>query len=355
VLTDSTFSPAGTPYPHPTALAYSYNPFIQTNGNLVGLDQSMSMRSSPSHIPVVIPPGNGVGTKRLKRKGKLSTGAMAGTGSTEPLVVKPKATVAKRGGETVASTEIPETTDDEGEVEPPIGGMGDETEDYGGMVASQFLAHHGILTDNETINGIEDDVEWVDGGVNQLDDVLALEFHPSYVADPMRRNKVWDEKWEHLKDAFNALDRSTDGTVLLLASSPSNPKIHRTLCSRSLRRSPELRLSAEMAQLRYSFASLVRSRQHIQRQARQLNPDPSASSEELREALHGALGSLHQLGKMYSDLEERWMGEMRRLGEEKESVEVILRQALGYQGVVSNAGTSASHNGPMASPSQSLI
>lgn len=54
-----------------------------------------------------------------------------------------------------------------------------------------------------------------------------------------------------------------------------------------------------------------------------------AREEGLRRALGAALGSLGELGRMYEERERRWREEMLRLSEERESVEVLLRQTLG--------------------------
>ena len=50
---------------------------------------------------------------------------------------------------------------------------------------------------------------------------------------------------------------------------------------------------------------------------------------DLRQALEAALGSLGALGSIYEQREARWRDEMRRLGEDRERVEILLRQALG--------------------------
>lgn len=60
------------------------------------------------------------------------------------------------------------------------------------------------------------------------------------------------------------------------------------------------------------------------------SPNSNVSREDdLRRALEGALGSLSALGNIYDQREARWRDEMRRLCDDRERVELLLRQALG--------------------------
>lgn len=51
--------------------------------------------------------------------------------------------------------------------------------------------------------------------------------------------------------------------------------------------------------------------------------------EDLKRALEAALGSLGALGGIYEQREARWRDEMRRISEDRERVEFLLRQTLG--------------------------
>lgn len=51
--------------------------------------------------------------------------------------------------------------------------------------------------------------------------------------------------------------------------------------------------------------------------------------EDLRRALEAALGSLGALGGIYEQREARWREEMRRISDDRETVELLLKQALG--------------------------
>jgi hypothetical protein len=64
--------------------------------------------------------------------------------------------------------------------------------------------------------------------------------------------------------------------------------------------------------------------------------DSSSESREvdLKRALEAALGSLGALLKIYDEREARWRDEMRRVSDDREHAEMLLKQALG-------AGTSS--------------
>jgi hypothetical protein len=109
-------------------------------------------------------------------------------------------------------------------------------------------------------------------------------------------------------------------------------------------------LSTEISNVRTNFSKVAASRRDARARTASLlerlrgqsgsvaSSSPSetaeAREEELKFALEGALGSLSQLGKMYHDLQTRWQTEMTRLGEERESIQLLLQQAFGA-GVVS--------------------
>lgn len=67
--------------------------------------------------------------------------------------------------------------------------------------------------------------------------------------------------------------------------------------------------------------------------------DGSSESREddLRRALEAALGSLGAMGDIYNQREARWRDEMRRVSDDREQVELLLRQALG-SGLLNGAG-----------------
>jgi len=335
---------------------YPYNPFIQQNLQAARagdsranvpipqhLLETMSMRSSPSHLPVFIPPDT-TGPRRLRRKPKLNAEWDQVNG------IDP---VSDQG----FSTEPHETSPDHTEA--------GEATDYGQLRQSQLISAAmeeqpliDLLNDREdqatpvgvAIGGEETEEEWVDEDDDAEGELLGLEYHPSYIMNAERRKRRWEAKWEAVKEALQVIDRETDSTMLLLAA-PSHSNTLHTLSSRSLRRSPALMLSSEISNIRSNFSKVAASRRSARAQTASLlerlrgqsasvaSSSPSetaeAREEELKFALEGALGSLSQMGKMYHDLQTRWQVEMSRLGEERESIQLLLQQAFGA-GVASN-------------------
>jgi len=51
--------------------------------------------------------------------------------------------------------------------------------------------------------------------------------------------------------------------------------------------------------------------------------------DDLRRALEAALGSLDALGNIYEEREHRWREEMKRLGDDRSRVELLLSQTFG--------------------------
>jgi hypothetical protein len=140
---------------------------------------------------------------------------------------------------------------------------------------------------------------------------------------------------------FHALDRETNTTLVLLAAPSHTGKLH-SVASRAVRRDSFF-MSTEMKNIRSVFSEMT-SRQHASSppslleqlsQACSSSRDrlPSSNSdareEEHRRALDTAIGSLHALGNLYERREMRWIEEKRRLDEDKEKVQLLLKQVLG--------------------------
>ena len=68
----------------------------------------------------------------------------------------------------------------------------------------------------------------------------------------------------------------------------------------------------------------------------------NAREDDFRHALDTAIGSLHALVSLYRRREMRWIEEKFRLGEDKERVQLLLKQVLGA-GVVGNWSTRRVH------------
>lgn len=132
--------------------------------------------------------------------------------------------------------------------------------------------------------------------------------------------------------------------MILLAAPSHSTKLH-ALTSRSVRRD-QLIKSPAMAQMRTAFKG-VASRRHATRSrtatasilerlrsSMSVSGDGSDTSSEAREgdlkrALETALGSLDQLRYIYDHRATRWEEEMARISDERERVELLLRQTIG--------------------------
>ncbi|KAH8105441.1 hypothetical protein BXZ70DRAFT_887164 [Cristinia sonorae] len=319
---DSTFSPSSTPFPGP-----GYNPWglmyqMQRPG-----DASMSIRSSPSHEPIPmpsLPPIRGHGLRRRGDNGDLR--AQNGSGARRRVKPPPR----------VESTQPRDTS--------PEPSSGEETAGEDQFV-NQYVSNDTAWVDRaDTAKGEaeEDEGEWVDENDDGEEDLLQMEYHPSYVSKLEKRKRRFDTRWDALVQAFQALDRETDTTMVLLASPSHTSKLH-SITSRSIRRDTALLRSEPHTNLRVNFNRIASHRRTTRSRrfslADHLSAAPSLSGdgsqsggereEDLRRALEAALGSLGALGTLYEQREVRWRDEMRRVADEREHVEFLLRQALG--------------------------
>ncbi|KAI0309819.1 hypothetical protein OF83DRAFT_1071445 [Amylostereum chailletii] len=330
MMTDSTLSPSSTPFPGP-----SYNPwtFLQTTrmfgGQPQGADSNASIRSSPSHEPVPLPFSSRPHPLRRQQA--------------QPSGLRNQSTirVKRKPPPRVQSTQPRETSPELSSGEETAGESKAGEETYASEATNWMVDEH----DEQVVEGPEDDAEWVDEEWvdGDEDDLLQLEFHTDYVNNPEKRRRRWKSRWEDLIRAFNALDRETDTTMVLLAAPSHSGKLH-AVASRALRRDGNMTGSREMAAMRGGFQKLAARRESMRMQVSSLveqlsqasgtsrdgSPASNASKEEdLRRALGTALGSLSALGDIYERREMRWAEEMARLDEDKERVQMLLRQVLG--------------------------
>ncbi|KAF9236902.1 hypothetical protein BU15DRAFT_49464 [Melanogaster broomeanus] len=319
VMSDSTFSPSSTPFP-----GAGYNPwaFLQASRAFGGRRfDSMSLQSSPSHQPVNLPfPTNrGRGLKRREKSANLRT-----PGTAKPKSVKPPPRVE--------STQPRDTS-------PEPYSSGEETAGEGGYEVHEEAAW--VNGDGVDAYGDGEDGEWVDeeGDRNEL---LDLEYHPTFVSNVEKRRRRWDAQWDALQQAFQTLDSETDTTMILLAAPSDSTKLH-ALTSRSIRRD-QLIKSPAMSQIRTAFKGIASRRRTTRSRtatiierllsSTSLAGDTSDASSESREgdlkrALETALGSLDALRMIYENRVSRWEDEMSRITDERERVELLLRQTLG--------------------------
>ncbi|PCH41745.1 hypothetical protein WOLCODRAFT_137573 [Wolfiporia cocos MD-104 SS10] len=329
---DSTFSPPSTPFPGP-----GYNPWAFVPGFAGMRGSAMSMRSSPSHepVPLPMPPLRGRGLR--KRENVNVRAPQAGhrvkppprVESTQPRETSPEMSSGS-GEETAGEEHFVENYAPQGGVEPPANGAW--VNGHGGK--------NGVVHDGEG----EDDGEWVDEEEDDEDELLDLEYHPSYINNDRKRRRRWEMRWEALTQAFQALDRETDATMVLLAAPSHSAKLH-ALTSRAVRRDPALYDSPRLAGMRAAFNQLARHRRSVRSQrvslVERLQLSGSASSADgspvsaesrdidLRRALEAALGSLGEMNKIYEQREARWREEMRQLTDDRDRVQLLLRQVLG--------------------------
>ncbi|KAF9817260.1 hypothetical protein IEO21_03624 [Rhodonia placenta] len=278
----------------------------------------MSIRSSPSHEPVQLPPPPPMRGKRRE------PAPQAGPRAARRMKPPPR----------VESTQPRETSPE------PSSGSGEETAGEERFV-DRYIQDGGAEAGDEQVD--EDDGEWVDEEEEgEEEDLLQLEYHPSYVSNPQKRRRRWENRWDALMQAFQAVDRETDATLVLLAAPSHSTKLH-ALTSRSIRRDPALANSPKLSAIKSSFNSLATQRRTTRAhrvslvQRLQLSsassaagsPGGEAREEDLRRALEAALGSLGEMGKIYEQREVRWRDEMRQLTEDRDRVEMLLRQTLG--------------------------
>ncbi|KAL4075456.1 hypothetical protein J3A83DRAFT_4088219 [Scleroderma citrinum] len=314
-LTDSTFSPSSTPFPGP-----GYNPwaFLQATRGFGGTRHrfdSMSMQSSPSHQPVSLPfpSSRGRGIKRREKSVNLRK-TVSG--------VRDKVQPPQR----VESTQPRDTS-------PEPYSSGEET-----AGEERYDVHE----EAAWVNGDDDgDGEWVDESEDNTE-LIDLEYHPHYISNLDKRRRKWDARWENLQQAFQALDFETDTTMVLLAAPSHSTKFH-ALTSRFVRRE-QLDRSPAMANIRTAFKGIAGRRRAARAQStsiieRLLNAsttvgegsDAGSDSREgdLKRALETTLGSLNSLRVIYEQRVSRWEEEMVRIADERQRVELLLRQTLG--------------------------
>ncbi|KAJ7165586.1 hypothetical protein C8R43DRAFT_878493 [Mycena crocata] len=318
-VSDSTFSPAATPF-QGTGAGTAYNPwaYLHTNRTLggvggVGRQDLRSLQSSPSHEPVALPIPPTVG---VRKRDKPALTRQVSARKPPPRVdsTQPR------------STPEPDSSGEETAGEPEFA-----VPEEGSWVAAPVL---------DPLAASEAD--WVDEDDDgDEEDLLELEYHPTFVSNVEKRRRRWETRWDTLVQAFNALDRQTDATLVLLAAPSHSTKLH-SLTSRSIKRHPLLSHSPAMTNVRLGFRHIASQRRvtrshHSSLADRFMVSNPSGDGsdtsreEDLKRALGTALGSLGALKGIYEQREARWAEEMRRISDDRERVELLLRQVLGEE------------------------
>lgn len=190
---ESTLSPSSTPLQP----GMSYNPWAQFHtSKILGVrrgEDTRSMQSSPSHEPVPLPPP----PHPVTRKKEVEHHPLRQS------IPRPNKVVRKPPPR-VQSTQPRDTSPE------PVSDSGDDTSTAGEMPFEQTEPHFAIVEEGAWVNGtfgappskVEED-EWVDededGGDEE--DLLELEYHPSFVGNVEKRRRRWDSKWEGLIQA----------------------------------------------------------------------------------------------------------------------------------------------------------
>ena len=383
---DSTFSPSATPFPAP-----GYNPwaFVPTMRGFPGLglgigrggDSTMSLRSSPSHEPVSLPPppvmAKGPQSRLRKRERSLNLKAvqerlMNGGRSTGSKLVPPRVDSTQPRDTSPEMSDPGEETAGE-EVHTHVEGDTDKWDGNGVNGVGKEVEVKDVADAVQEIAGdVDNDADWIDQDEEDDDgtDLLDLPYHPSYVRDDNKRRRRWENRWEALTEAvrlfslilisrsdfnhasqFNALDRQTDTTMILVATPQHTRKLY-SLMSRSIRRDPTILSGEPVSSIRRSFRHVAGQRRMsrvnhgmsivdrlgLRSRSGSVSVDSMGQSdvgssesreEDLRRALEAALGSLDALGNIYEEREGRWREEMKRLNDDRSRVELLLSQTFG--------------------------
>lgn len=131
---------------------------------------------------------------------------------------------------------------------------------------------------------------------------------------------------------------------MVLMAAPTHSKTFYSIRSRSLRRHPSPAKSAEMRRLRGIFKSLVGTKNqsfrnqpsHMSLVERFEHFSSSSSDtietreEELKNTLGAALSTINALTSIYEGRDQRWVNEMGMRRDERERVDILLKQAFGF-------------------------
>ena len=200
----STFSPPGTPFPGPGYNPLTFVPFmgVQGVGHAGARASVMSMRSSPSHEPVSLPPPPAIRGRGLRRRDQSTSNLRAPQAGSRPVrrVRPPPRVESTQPRET--SPELSsegsgeETAGEEKFVDHYIG----EGSTHTATSAAPWANGNGNGNGNGHVE--EEGGEWVDEAEDgEEEDLLELEFHPTYVSSPQRRRRRWETRWDALIQA----------------------------------------------------------------------------------------------------------------------------------------------------------
>lgn len=205
-ISDSTFSPASTPFPPNYFNQWAnWHTHRILGGGAMGnvVRDPMSIRSSPSHEPISLPAPPSVGLKKKDAKANLRRANSIGTRKPPPRV---------------DSTQPRETSPEPSSSGESTAGGEDITSHQrqfalGGEDMTSHQRQFALPEEGNWVNGSviptrilrDDDLgDWVDeDDEGDEEDLLELEFHPSYVGNVEKRRRRWETKWEALIQAVS--------------------------------------------------------------------------------------------------------------------------------------------------------
>lgn len=180
---ESAFSPTSTPYP-----GTNYNPWAFVHQAARPGDSNMSMRSSPSHepLPLPMPPLRGGRTARRKESSGLRNQVNPPRRRVKP---PPR----------VESTQPRDTSPE------PSSGSGEETAGEDLLVAQYMPNETKWTKDAIEVEEEEEDGDWVDENEDEEEDLLQLEYHPTFIQRTDKRRRRWETRWDTLAQAVSFL------------------------------------------------------------------------------------------------------------------------------------------------------
>lgn len=131
--------------------------------------------------------------------------------------------------------------------------------------------------------------------------------------------------------------------MVLLAAPSHSTKLH-FVCSRSVRRPVSQAGVPDITPLKTGFKHIATHRRKTRSYTKSSLVDrflvssgtsgegsdgSESREEELKRALEAAVGSLGAFQHIFQEREARWVEEMRRISDDRERVEILLRQVLG--------------------------
>ncbi|PPQ66604.1 hypothetical protein CVT24_006915 [Panaeolus cyanescens] len=345
--TSMSLSPSSTPM---MENMYNHWAYHHTNRLLRNMRENMmdniSMTSSPSHQPVDLPLPP---TFMPRKKNRRSTNGHLHQSYTRKPPPRVESTQPRETSPELSSSgEETSTAGEERPASRPVSAQ-EATLVEPIPVPIMPMPIPIVMTNSQDS---DDNGEWVDEEDDgDYEDLLELEYHPSFVKNVTKRRRKWEVGWENLIQAFQALDRQTDATMILLASPSHTTKLH-ALHSRSIRRQPLITNSASMKELKRSFGAVAAQRRATRREKSPVMDRLMASSGSstgdgsdgsstltegnLRRALELALDSLQTMGQVYDDREARVLEELKRSRDDRERLELLLKQIVGDKNIMAN-------------------